>query len=639
LILQPRHPAKWEAFHKNADKLEAKGLKLNADIIRYAADKAFLEPEANFYYLNALRFMKYVPVTMEQFLEDEEFLGAGRFNLWPKLKEHAIAIKPHPLLTDRYYTEVLNGGSIASGKTSLSQACLAYDMYLLSCFDKPHGLYPSLSSFKPLVIIMQTLKEKLTKNILYEPLRRLFISMPFVKNHVYVDKSRDSIMMVNDSFMLVPALAQIQDQIGQDIIAGMVDEVNFMKVVEYSSQVLGTEGMGGRYDQAELVCTNLLRRRTSRFATKGPTIGSIYLSSSTAYRNDYLDRRIAQVENSPHAYIMKFKQYDVQPQEKFSGKTFPVLVGTEQYNGKILNETSVRGQSYPLDGHVENVPIEYLSDFEGNFEAAQRDVLGVASIALNRFIGDIDKIGEAKDRFAIAGHPIFLDRINVKLSHEDLPKIIIAKLPTDRHEPRFVHIDLARNSDRAAIAMTKISKFVTLPTDIGERVPEFVVEFAISIEPNQQAEIDLAKIRNWVQNLKELYGFNIKIVSYDRSDSRESIQLLRKSGITAMELSVDKSMEPYDTFKTALYQGRVHLFDNEILTDELAGLEVVTRGEHTKVDHRASTTKDIADAVAASIHSAANHRAILSEYNITNKAKRHSIARRSFSRKSRNDMI
>ena len=98
------------------------------------------------------------------------------------------------------------------------------------------------------------------------------------------------------------------------------------------------------------------------------------------------------------------------------------------------------------------------------------------------------------------------------------------------------------------------------------------------------------------------------MISYDGFQSRESIQILRKTGIRAEAISVDRNLEPYEYLRSALYQGRLAMVDSEPLRLELAQLELDAKRD--KVDHPPRGSKDVADAVCGAVYAASRWRSI-----------------------------
>jgi hypothetical protein len=83
-------------------------------------------------------------------------------------------------------------------------------------------------------------------------------------------------------------------------------------------------------------------------------------------------------------------------------------------------------------------------------------------------------------------------------------------------------------------------------------------------------------------------------VTFDQWNSADMIQSLRALNINADLHTVAK--KDYDTLSTAIYDGRLRGYWNEILVeDELLKLKLIN---NTKVDHPTSGSKDLADSVA-----------------------------------------
>ena len=387
---------------------------------------------------------------------------------------------------------------------------------------------------------------------------------------------------------------------------------NYMSVVVGSSRSSRGDGRGGTYDQAEQFYRAIRLRKKSRFSSQFPVPGLIILSSSVKHTDDFLDRRIAEVRSidggEPGVEVFRHKQYEVQPAERFTAARFRLLIGTAEYGTRILKDDEVAGVHYPENARIEMVPETYRYEFTHRPEDAVRDVCGISTVNLSPFITQRNKIVEAVHRWKDEGneHPVM--RANVILAEHGMPVIVPEMLDADTTTPRFVHIDLSRKKDRCGIAMIRVDDMVEVQVDDGvfERVPKFTVELALSIQPSQVAELDIAAVRNWVVALKTKHNVPIYMVTYDGFDSAESIQALRRIGIRSEVISMDRSDEAYQIVKRALYQDRLDIPENDVLIDELVHLE---RDEKTgKVDHPPKKSKDISDAVAGACFSAVSSR-------------------------------
>lgn len=559
-------------------------------------------------YFGAIERLKHLPVTIDEFATSKEFMG-DQVEIWPKLLDDIRTMNPDVVAGAPAVHEALLGGATGTGKTVLSDATNKYQIYLTSCFREPQRLF-NLSAVTPLVFLFASVSITVTKRVIYTPFRKSFLAMPYVQRWMSYDKHKEGELHLDGNIIVTPQLANLETILGQAIPGGLLDEVNFMTVVESSKKVPGLAGQGGRYDQAEIIYRNLSRRRKRSFLTKGVSIGCICVVSSTRYQGDFLDRRIDEVAKFEERNIFwsRRKQYEVAPAGRYSGEKFRLLMGTDNYPPRVLTDADVAGVHYPEDAEIEEVPVELKVDFQRDPEAAARDYMGRASKSLSPFISQRHRIVDAVLRGREVGVKSFLEKDNVVLGVDGMPQIVEAALPPmeARKQARWVHVDLSRTSDRAGIAMTRVDGLVPVlnprTPDLVEMLPDYVVEMAATIQPDTAHPLDPSDVRQWIMQLVNFYGFNIEQVSYDGFDSRESITLLRKAGIRATELSLDRTSEGYKVFRTALYDGRVALPDNDILRGELASLE--HHKESDKVDHPPKGSKDAADGVCGSVFAA-----------------------------------
>lgn len=122
----------------------------------------------------------------------------------------------------------------------------------------------------------------------------------------------------------------------------------------------------------------------------------------------------------------------------------------------------------------------------------------------------------------------------------------------------------------------------------------------IGVEGIQQ-EVDISSIRERIYTLKAM-GYNISLVTLDQFQSKEMLQILKKKGIRAEYLSVDRTVDPYNMLKEAIYEQRLDIYYNDHLFRELVQLEEVQKGSHMKIDHPKSGSKDLTDALAGCIY-------------------------------------
>lgn len=606
----------WNAYTQRHAKREAA-------IFGYALEQ-IQKNKPNYSYLDAVCNMAFFPVTIDEFIESEEFLSCDpEFKVWSTLREDLRKINTDIWTGEKKILEAFDGGATSTGKTHIASITQAYQLYQMCCFKKPVKLWPQLSSKTPLVFMFQSVQESITKRVIYEPFKAMFTDMPFIQKNAVWNRDKDAALEFDNNVMVVPALASLQKMVGQAIVSCLLDEVNFMSVVKESKQVIGNRGQGGLYDQAELVYNNIVRRRKSRFETNGPEPGVISVLSSTRYLGDFMDRRVKEIEanNEKDVHVMRRKQYEAQPGGNEGPRT-RVLVGSLEYGTRVLKDDEVKGKHYPASATVLEVPVKYKVQFMRDPEGALRDVCGIATDVIAPFITQRHKIIESIVRGTKLGLKPWVQKADVDLAIDGMPQIIEENLPLDRKRPRFVHVDLSRTRDRCGIAILKVlgQQAVADANGTVEYLPHYCLEQGITIKPSQSAEIDLPDIRKFIMTLKEYYKINIHTVSYDGFDSRETMQLLRKAGIFAWEVSVDETLEPYEMLKSALYQDRIDFQDHELLKVELAGLEMNSKAHQGKgkVDHPPSGSKDLADALAGAIYSASQNRTVRAATDVVN---------------------
>jgi hypothetical protein len=176
---------------------------------------------------------------------------------------------------------------------------------------------------------------------------------------------------------------------------------------------------------------------------------------------------------------------------------------------------------------------------------------------------------------------------------------------------RFIHIDLGLKRDRAALCMVHSAGFKEITTSMGvETLPVLNVDLVHSWEASHGAEINFASVRQMIIDLCR--KFDVALVTFDRWQSVEMVQSLRAQGVNADFHSVKKSA--YDTLMTSIYDTRLRGYWNELLVEEeLLKLRLFA---NNKIDHPATGSKDLADALAGAVFNCVKHMQMDSEIEI-----------------------
>lgn len=541
-----------------------------------------------------------MPVDIETFMDSPEFFGATDLNIWPEVRRAIIEINCNwwKGLDGGAYNEAVLMGATGTGKSTIIIVSSIYHAYLLSCLKNPQAIY-GLPRETSIVFPIMGAKPNVVNKVVYAPLRKFIERMPYFQKFCPMSKLIDSEIYFEEKNIRIVKAGGDEDAIlGEAVIGGCIDEINFMAVVLRSKKAEVSTGRAGLYDQAEQVHHRMVSRKKGRFTYRGPMIGIIFPSSSTRYKGDFTDKRKAFVEKTKakNIYIYNKRQYHVAPAERYSGETFRLIIGNDVYHDTRVLEDH---ETPPAGAWIEEVPIEYKEDFLSKPYDTLRDVLGISHNALSPFIKVRHKVYECIEEGRAAGLASILVKDHVILGEHGMPQVRQGVYCANPSRPRYVHIDLSRNGDRCGIAMVRFEGMIEIGRTNGlkELLPIAVVEMACTITPDANNEIDIAEVRAFVQHLKRKYGYPIKAVTYDGFDSRESIQAWRKDGMKSAMVSVDRSSVPYKQLRDAMNDKRIWLPDDDVLTTELLELEYDETKD--KVDHPVMGSKDCADAVCA----------------------------------------
>lgn len=429
------------------EQIEVADNKLFAEMYAHALERKVYGGDSALF--NFMKRLTHPPVGIEEFIDSPEFLGATDLTLWPEVRAAIIAINKDwwrgPQCPSAY-VEALLMGSTGSGKSEISKITTLYHLYLLSCIDNPQALY-GLPSATSIVFVIMAAKPHVTKKVLYAPMRSMVESMPYFQKYLRPEKLVESEMIFSEkNIRVVPGGSDADTILGEAIIGGIIDEINFMNVVLKSKRAEVTTGRAGVFDQAQTVHSAVTRRKKGRFTYQGPHIGVVCTSSSTRYKNDFTDRRKASAlqHNEKYIYVYDRPQYEVVPQERFCGEKFRLLVGND-----IVSDTRVLAdnEKVPEGSRVLDIPVEYLAEFQRDPHSALRDVCGISSNSISPFFKRRFKIQEAVTLGEEIGLESFLLKDNVILGVDDMPQVKFGHYCANPSRPRYVHIDLSVTGD------------------------------------------------------------------------------------------------------------------------------------------------------------------------------------------------
>lgn len=259
--------------------------------------------------------------------------------------------------------------------------------------------------------------------------------------------------------------------------------------------------------------------------------GLLCLVSSPQHPDDLLERKLIEAKEDPSVYVYRERLWDVKP-SNYAQERFSVFVGDENRPPRILADHE-KAEEPEL---VDEVPVDFLTDFERDIDGAIRDVCGRPSLAISPFFRNKQKVLEAFKGINI---------LNLEAIDFTTQKIQRRKNEyfQDPHRPRWVHCDLALTRDSAGLAIGYVQSFHEFE---GELKPTIVVDMVLEILPPKLGEINFQEIRNLLYRLRKSQALNIKWVSFDGYQSADSRQLLAQRGFETGLVSMDKTTAPYE---------------------------------------------------------------------------------------------
>jgi hypothetical protein len=404
-----------------------------------------------------------------------------------------------------------------------------------------------------------------------------------------------------------PVAANEQSLLGEGVFSAAFDEMNFYKIVERSK--LAPEG--GTYDQAVTLYDKLSRRIRSRMNQRGRLPGHLWMVSSARYPNDFTERKAREALEDKRIFVREYANWETRPVNFYMNQWFKVEVGDISRRSRVLDGT----EDNVAQDRVIDVPLDYKEEFDKDPDGSLRDYAGISVLTVKPFVTRREKItdmflrGEALGfKHPYSGFTVTLQDAREQLLPENLPWLI--ETGRDGKEkkrmqdgPYYAHIDLAKTQDACGFCVGHVIGSKNVMKGVGqdkhfETRPVIRIDLLLQIVAPKRGEIQISSVRGLIYKLRDL-GMEFGLVSYDSWGSDESIQTLNAEGFTAENFSVDRSTEPYEQAKTAMYDDRVMCYRNPILGLELSTIMIDLK--HNKVDHPPHGSKDLADAFAAVI--------------------------------------
>lgn len=532
------------------------------------------------------------PVDVRTFVEDEAFLGLTP----PDDRESHLSDIQYTLVTAM--TQIYNKKTLVklygedegeklwkltvneviaqlgkgSGKDYCSAIAVAYIVYKLLCLKEP-AKYFGKSAGNAIDIINVAINAKQANQVFFKNLKTIIQNSEWFQGR-YHDKM-DSIEF-DKNITCHSGHSEREGWEGYNTLVVILDEISGFAI----------ENTTG-HQQAK-TADDIYKMYAASVSSRFEAVGKLILLSFPRFKGDFIQTRYESVI-AEKQLIHKTHTFKLDPDlpDGTEGNEFTI----EWDEDKIISyrEPSVFALKLPT---WEVNPTVTLEGKKRDFWRDPVDSLSrfacMPPEALDAFFKDRDKVERA---FRDLNNP-FLEDWSFRESFQ--PK---------EDKEYYVHVDLAYKHDRAAVALAHVENWVNVHIADGyeEPQPQVQIDAVRWWTPRTDQEIDFRSIRDYIKSLRQR-GFNIKLVTFDRWQSVQTINELNEVGIDAERLSVAKPH--YEDLALLIQEERVKGYYMEILIDELLKLRIIAGN---KVDHPRKGSKDLADAVCGAAYNAVAH--------------------------------
>jgi hypothetical protein len=540
------------------------------------------------------------PVPLDVFVKDKKFMGAGDAWQLSSVQYEAVRIAEriyypelYPLMGehfDSYWAEpmrMVNFVNLQWGKGSgKGHVCRTISLrvaYLLLCLRSPQEYFgmPAQDSIHLLNVAMNAQQ---AQRAFFDPVEKLVRTSPWFKDKAA--PTRGAIVYAKN-VEAISGHSEAESQEGLNLLLGVADEVDGFKSKEEV-----------RANATGRVPQNTVEGILDMMRTSSSTRFPITFKNVRISYPRYLGSIIQRLTANSHEDVEK----NGQKSRHYASGPLPTWV---------VNPNFKKFEMVEVEGTDELVPEIYAEDYKDD-----------AAMAKAKY--------ECKP--SKASNPFFRNEFLVRAAFtetERQPIEVLYYKSGDSWEVKYdfapdfkpikgaqycMHGDLAVTQDRAGIAMAHVVRKEEFEsqvqlengeyTTVREMRPivklDFVFSFQAAKGESPPREIQIRWARELAYELKKR-GFRIKRFTFDGFESRDSMQILAKTGIESKRVSTDRTNEPWRNLMDVMYDGRLIAKKRDFLIDELLGLTVLPNG---KIDHPRMGSKDEADAMACAIFGA-----------------------------------
>lgn len=531
------------------------------------------------------------PVQIEEFVTSEDFLHLPPLSDYQyEIVRHASQIyKLETLIAlmgeeggrkrfEETCTEIVLQLGKGSGKDFTSTVAVCYIVYLLLCLKDPAHYYGRPRG-DAIDIVNVAINSEQARNVFFKGLREKVEKCPWFIGKYEIKANS---IEFTKNITVYSGHSQREAFEGLNLFVAILDEISGFALESNTGNDLA--------DTAEATYQMYRASVDSRYGE----FGKVMLLSFPRFRGDYIQQRYGPEFNDP---VVKGMVGAVSEKEVVI-RTHTFKINEDLPDGIEGNEFTINWEedhitrySYPglyaLRRPTWEVnPIKSINDFKRAFLTNQADALGryacmPSDSTDDTFIKNKDSIEES-----------FIARNGV----DENGTFHVNFQPKEKDY--FIHVDLSKVHDRCAVALAHVEKWVTIDGDkFGDMYPVVRVDAVRYWQPSHDEPMDYKQVTDYILALQRR-GFKIKLATFDRWQSHDTMNFLESRGIPTEILSVaDKH---YDDFLSVMYDERLTGPKMPELIRELRELRYI-KG---KVDHPRQGYKDLSDATCGAIFNA-----------------------------------
>lgn len=462
---------------------------------------------------------EFLNIPVERLIDDPYFLGIKK-EIYPCHKDDIIELWEARKDGAEVFVDI---EGIGSGKTYKFGVILWLLVYELICRHDLLGYY-NLGKGSGISLVCMSRTSTLAKEVTFQKVLPFF-DCPFFRDYfppkvdfeeVKLKQRLPSRLKFPKNIVIFPGTGEALSAIGYDLYGGVIDEANYLEVVLDSKRAV----TGRKYDAGEEMFKAIDDRIASRFPIGER--GIVGLFSNARYIGDFLERMHERSKHDKRIFARRRATWEAKPKKFYSGKTLWFDIDKKQ----IIDKRKIRKKRIDIF----EFPVEFEESARTDPAEFLRKFKSFPLQAISAFFDDLEKVRvcvnfERQNPFDAETFSFTEEFWNIKPGNE----------------PRYMHIDLAKSRDAVGISMCHIDRWISTPNMKVDSIPFVDFDFMGRIVSKRGEDILLSNIREKIIYKLRDRGYNIHLITFDRFQSLDMIQILRDEGFVVTNLSIDRT--------------------------------------------------------------------------------------------------